>query len=375
MTITTTNEIKGYNISAYLGLVNANVVIGANIFSDFLASLTDVFGGTSGTYQSKLNDLYEKAVRKLEDAGRSRGADAIVGVKFDFDEISGQGKSMFMVTAVGTAVKLSSVLNTTSSKNGNRFEIYQRLYDLCKFRDSGVITPEQYEMEKDNLLLNNENDIEQDLALIKRENTIKGAAKEAALQAKTLYQEQVRIEQERKAKELEERKATMSEKERIANLRKEREGMVQEKKELFKIQAEIVFKKAKDILGQHIESPHGKLALIGMNDVLKADYSYLDIGPNDKMAFTIGRLIKEQKLAEACKYYIDVVNDDDLEYAKSYINSIYDIITLKQQTAFESIAMKLIELKYIEQVQEAIAEFMAYTICSKEEATEIIEML
>ena len=65
MTITTTNEIKGYNISAYLGLVNANVVIGANIFSDFLASLTDVFGGTSGTYQSKLNDLYEKAVRKL----------------------------------------------------------------------------------------------------------------------------------------------------------------------------------------------------------------------------------------------------------------------------------------------------------------------
>ena len=37
--------------------------------------------------------------------------------------------------------------------------------------------------------------------------------------------------------------------------------------------------------------------------------------------------------------------------------------------------MKLIELKYTEQVQEAIAEFMVYTICSKEEATEIIEML
>ena len=375
MVITTTNEIKGYKISEYLGLVNANVVIGANIFSDILASLTDVFGGTSGTYQSKLNDLYYKAIGKLEDSAKAKGATAIVGVKFDFDEISGQGKSMFMVTAVGTAVKTSSTPSDTENNSDKRFEIYQKLYDLCKFRDCGVITPEQYEMEKNNLLLNNENDIEKDLASIKKEHMVKEAAKEADLQAKRLFQEQERIAQEKKAKELEERKATMSQKEKLVFLRKEREELIKEKKELFETHANIIFEKAKIIIGQPLESPHKELTLLSMSKVLKADYSDLNINSSDKMAYTIGRLIKGQRLAEACKYYIDVVNDNDLEYAKSYINSIYDIITLQNLSAFKSIAMQLIELKYTDQIEEAILEFAIYTVCDKEVAAQVIELL
>ena len=45
MIVTTTNSIEGYTIRKYLGVVNANVVIGTNLFSDIAASLTDVFGG------------------------------------------------------------------------------------------------------------------------------------------------------------------------------------------------------------------------------------------------------------------------------------------------------------------------------------------
>lgn len=375
MIITSTNSISGYNITAYLGLVNANVVIGSNIISDIFASFTDVFGGTSEAYQSKLSTLYYKATSQLEQEGKNKGADAIVGVSFDFDEISGQGKSMFMVTVVGTAVKISSILGESGNKSGKRFEVYQKLYDLCKFKDSGVITPEQYEMERNNLLLNNENDIERDLASIKKENTVKTEAKEAALQAKKLFQEQERIAQERKAKELEEKMAAMSAKEKLAIFRKEREGLVKEKKELFETHINITFEKVKGIIGPSIDPPHKKLASISLNEVLKADYRDLNINPSDKMAYTIGRLIKEQKLAEACKYYIDIVNDDDLEYAKSYINSIYDIITLQNLSAFKSIAMKLIELKYTDQIEEAILEFAMYTVCDKETARQVVDLL
>lgn len=39
MIVTTTNSIEGYTIRKYLGVVNANVVIGTNLFSDIAASL------------------------------------------------------------------------------------------------------------------------------------------------------------------------------------------------------------------------------------------------------------------------------------------------------------------------------------------------
>ena len=106
MIVTSTNDIKGYRITEYLGLVNVNVVIGANFFSDFFASFTDVFGGYSDTYQSKLDKIYSDAMRELTKKAEIKGADAIAGVHFDFDELSGKGKSMFMVTAYGTAVSL-----------------------------------------------------------------------------------------------------------------------------------------------------------------------------------------------------------------------------------------------------------------------------
>ena len=47
--ITTTPTFEGRQIKSYLGVLNTNIVIGTNIFSDFAASFTDVFGGNSGT--------------------------------------------------------------------------------------------------------------------------------------------------------------------------------------------------------------------------------------------------------------------------------------------------------------------------------------
>ena len=110
--ITTTPTIEGHPIKAYLGAINVNVVIGTNFFSDFAASFTDVFGGNSGTYQRKMDAMYEGAQKELEKKAIRMGANAIVGFKADFDEISGKGKSMFMLSATGTACKIENSSNT-----------------------------------------------------------------------------------------------------------------------------------------------------------------------------------------------------------------------------------------------------------------------
>ena len=116
--ITTTPTIEGHPIKAYLGAINVNVVIGTNLFSDFAASLTDVFGGNSGSYQRKMDSMYESAQKELEKKAMRMGANAIVGFKADFDEISGKGKSMFMLSATGTACKIENS-NDSSETNAN----------------------------------------------------------------------------------------------------------------------------------------------------------------------------------------------------------------------------------------------------------------
>ena len=102
--VSTTPTIEGVKVIRHLKPIYANIVIGTNIFSDFTASLTDVFGGYSNKYQNKLNIIYEDAVKKIKQSCFDIGGNCVLGLKIDIDEISGKGKSMFMITAIGTAV-------------------------------------------------------------------------------------------------------------------------------------------------------------------------------------------------------------------------------------------------------------------------------
>lgn len=104
--ISTTNTLENIEIESYIDLVTVNVVIGTHFFSDFGASFTDLFGGYSNTYQNKLQEIYDAAIDKLTLKATKIRANAIVGFKLDFDEISGKGKSMFMISATGTAVSV-----------------------------------------------------------------------------------------------------------------------------------------------------------------------------------------------------------------------------------------------------------------------------
>lgn len=55
-------------------------------FSDFAASFTDFFGGRSGTYQNKLELIYNEATKELKEKAEALGANAIIGFKIDFDK-------------------------------------------------------------------------------------------------------------------------------------------------------------------------------------------------------------------------------------------------------------------------------------------------
>jgi uncharacterized protein YbjQ (UPF0145 family) len=120
---TSTNSIENAEIEKYIELISTNVVIGTNFFSDFGASFTDFFGGFSDSYQNKLQKIYKVAIDNLKLKATSIGANAILGLKIDFDEISGKGKSMFMISALGTAVLIKQKKENIESKHVNNISI------------------------------------------------------------------------------------------------------------------------------------------------------------------------------------------------------------------------------------------------------------
>lgn len=105
MILTTTPEIAGRSISGYNGIVTGEVIVGANIFRDLFASITDIVGGRSGVYETKLREAREQAFAELSAEARDKGADAVVGIDIDY-EVLGKDGSMLMVTVSGTAVTL-----------------------------------------------------------------------------------------------------------------------------------------------------------------------------------------------------------------------------------------------------------------------------
>lgn len=107
--ITSTNTIEGGEILKYYGVINNNVVVGTNLFSDIGASFLDVFGGSSSSYQNKLKNIYDTSIQNLKVKARELGSNAILGLSIDFDEISGGGKSMFMISVSGTAVFIKNI--------------------------------------------------------------------------------------------------------------------------------------------------------------------------------------------------------------------------------------------------------------------------
>jgi uncharacterized protein YbjQ (UPF0145 family) len=113
--VLTTSSTEGLVLKKHLKPVSAHVVAGTNLFSDFLGGLTDVFGGRSSSYQKQLSSLYNDAIERIKLQTHEIGGNCVIGLNIDMDEISGKGKSMFMITAIGTAVIIEKNNQSTST--------------------------------------------------------------------------------------------------------------------------------------------------------------------------------------------------------------------------------------------------------------------
>ena len=107
MLITTTPNMEGKKITKYHGLVSGEAILGANIFKDIFASITDIVGGRSGAYEKELRSAKDIALKEMSEQALEFGANAIVGVDLDYETIGSGGRGgMLMVSASGTEVNI-----------------------------------------------------------------------------------------------------------------------------------------------------------------------------------------------------------------------------------------------------------------------------
>lgn len=102
--LTTEFSMAEYRVTNRLEVITAECVFGMNMFRDMFAAVRDVFGGRSSASQKVLRDARRTCLTELRREALIAGANAVIGVDLDYSEISGDGKSMLMVVASGTAV-------------------------------------------------------------------------------------------------------------------------------------------------------------------------------------------------------------------------------------------------------------------------------
>ena len=103
MIVTTTPSIEGREIINYCGIVFGEVISVVDVVKDFVAGLSNFFGGRSNTYEEELLMARQTALKEMEERAAALGANAVVGVDIDY-EVLGADNGMLMVTASGTAV-------------------------------------------------------------------------------------------------------------------------------------------------------------------------------------------------------------------------------------------------------------------------------
>ena len=96
----------GPRVAQYMGVVNGEAIIGANIFRDLFSSVRDVVGGRAGGYERALSGAREAAVEDMVAAAKDMGANGIVGLDFDY-AVMGETNGMMLVAVSGTAVKMA----------------------------------------------------------------------------------------------------------------------------------------------------------------------------------------------------------------------------------------------------------------------------
>jgi uncharacterized protein YbjQ (UPF0145 family) len=106
MLIVTTNDLPGYRVDEVLGEVFGLTVRSRNAFSQMGAGLKSLVGGELRGMTQNLSESRNHAMQRLIDEATTRGANAIVAMRFDTSEIGGVWTE---ICAYGTAVHVTKM--------------------------------------------------------------------------------------------------------------------------------------------------------------------------------------------------------------------------------------------------------------------------
>ena len=134
--ITTSDNFTSSEIKAQYGVVDSQIVVGANLFRDVFSSFRDVFGGETKGYKKDIDKMKKAALDSIKEQAKDYGANAIISLRLDLDEVSGGGKSMFMLNAYGSAVELSQEAITNQEETTQNKKISIDEIDFFKTRKS-----------------------------------------------------------------------------------------------------------------------------------------------------------------------------------------------------------------------------------------------
>jgi len=99
--VTSTFDLPGYRIVRSLGLVRGIIVRSRSIFGNIGASLQTIVGGNITLFTDMCEKTREDALELLMEHAAERGGNAIIGVRYDANEIM---QGVTEVLAYGTAV-------------------------------------------------------------------------------------------------------------------------------------------------------------------------------------------------------------------------------------------------------------------------------
>jgi uncharacterized protein YbjQ (UPF0145 family) len=101
--IATTNDLPGYEVEEVFGEVFGLTVRSRNIGSQFGAGLKSILGGELRGMTKALVESREQVIQRMTEEAESRGANAILAMRFDTSEMGGTWTE---ICAYGTAVRV-----------------------------------------------------------------------------------------------------------------------------------------------------------------------------------------------------------------------------------------------------------------------------
>jgi uncharacterized protein YbjQ (UPF0145 family) len=101
--VLTTDDAPGYKVTSVLGLVKGSTVRSRNVARDIGAGFKTLIGGEIKTYTAMANDARDEALNRMINDAISKGANAVLGMRFSTSMIM-QGAAEMV--AFGTAVVL-----------------------------------------------------------------------------------------------------------------------------------------------------------------------------------------------------------------------------------------------------------------------------